>query len=176
MPAAATPFESMCMLRVSGTLDGRYAGASVAATAESAGVNRSRCTRTGGGLRSTRSEPTPNSALCRNSSAAAPPVRPGVGGVGHGDHRAVGEVLGQPVQQRPDLLGGAGQRLAHDHHVGRFRLGRRVDDAHPVGDPAAQPGDVVAEQVGRTALAGHQGERIARQQRLDGRGRPPVEA
>ena len=33
MPAAATPLESMCMLRVSGTLDGRYAGASVAATA-----------------------------------------------------------------------------------------------------------------------------------------------
>ena len=32
MPAAATPFESMCMVRVTGTLDGRYAGASVAAT------------------------------------------------------------------------------------------------------------------------------------------------
>ena len=27
MPAAATPLESMCMPRVSGTLDGRYAGA-----------------------------------------------------------------------------------------------------------------------------------------------------
>ena len=59
MPAAATPLESMFMVPKSGTLDGRNAGQSLAATAGSTSVKRSRCTRTGGVLRSTRSEPTP---------------------------------------------------------------------------------------------------------------------
>jgi hypothetical protein len=154
----------MCIVRVTGTLDGRYAGASVAAVAGLAGVNRSRWMRTGCWLRTTRSEPTPKSALCRNSSAAAPPV--GYGRGGHRDDRAVGEVLAERIQDRPRLLGGAGERFADDHHVGRVGFGERVDDLHPVGDPAAQAGDVVPEQVGGAAFAGDQGQLVAGQQRL----------
>ena len=64
-----------------------------------------------------------------------------------------------PVSGSPTITTSAGSASASD-----------VDDPHPVGDPAAQAGDVVAEQVGGAALAGDQGQRVAGQQRLDGGG------
>ena len=79
------------MLRVSGTLDGRYAGRQRGRPPPvSAGVNRSRCTRTGGLLRTTRSEPTPNSAPCRIELGGGAAGQAGHAGVATESTAAVG--------------------------------------------------------------------------------------
>ncbi len=84
------------------------------------------------------------------ASGTAEDTGTGVTEVGTVEDAAFGT---QGVDQGAGLPGGAGQRLADDHHVGGRGL---VEGLHfqPVDDPAAEAGDVATEQAGSDAPDG----------------------
>ena len=114
--------------------------------------------------------PTPNRALCRSSSAAAPWVRPGTAGTATVSTPPSVRCLASPSRVAPRLVRGAGERLGDHHHLGRVGRGQRVDHPDPVGDPAALLRDVIAEIVGAGLVGRYDGERVAGQQGVEGRG------